>query len=99
MGLPSNITAEESCEEDEQDVDDQFDDESALTLSAFFSRLTNISGSTIVEDEHRNYCSEFAVEETSLEVPETNADENSLGRGKRVKRLNSKYAGAFWKVH
>jgi len=42
---------------------------------------------------------EFAVEETSLEVPETNTDENSLGRGKRVKWLNSKYAGAFWKVY
>jgi len=49
----------------------------------------------VVEDEHGNYCSEFAVEETLLEVPETNADENSLERGKRVKQLNSKYAGAF----
>ena len=32
----------------------------------------------------------------SLEVPEINADENSLRWGKRVKRLNSKYVRAFW---
>jgi len=38
----------------------------------------------------------FTVEETSVEAPEINADENSPGRGKRVKWLNSKDAGAFW---
>jgi len=43
----------------------------------------------------RNYCSEFAAEETSLEVPETNTDENSLGRGKRVKQFEQQRCGSL----
>jgi len=68
-------------------------------IKCITQELINISGSTIVEDEHGNYYSEFAAEDTLLEAPETNADESSLGKGKRVKQLNSKYVGAFWKVH
>ena len=34
--------------------------------------------STVVEDEYGNYCSELAVEETSLEVTEINANESTV---------------------
>jgi len=67
--------------------------------------------SSIVEDEYGNFRSTFSTEEKSFEVPQLNgADKNELleikatdestdlGKGKRVRQLNSKYTNSKFSV-